>query len=402
MSLNEISKNINKIETTKIEKNKFAEFSSPFVLRKDMINSIPTSFWKNPNRKVLEPCCGKGGFLIDVLSKFMDNLNIPIERRYKHIVEKILYFGDINKNNVNICRKILGNYKLNFFIGDALEQNLSNFDLVIGNPPYNTERKETGNAIYQKFIKKALEDWIKPGGYLLFVAPNSWRKPTSKHSKNAGMYELMTQENWMKYLEIHNQKDAKKIFNAATRYDWYLIKKSKPKNTVILDEKGKTNKINLKNWEWIPNFNFKLIKKLLAKKNDDKVEILHDTKFDSERKQMSKKKSSKFKYPCIHSTPQKGVVYFYSSQKLENKKPKVIFGNSGVYETVINKKGKYCMTEHAMGIVDKPQNLERIKKALQSPQMKEILKACLWSNFQIDWKLFTYFKKDFYKMIYTF
>ena len=30
---------------------------------------------------------------------------------------------------------------------------------------------------------------------------------------------------------------------------------------------------------------------------------------------------------------------------------------------------------------------------------KNILKACSWSNFQIDWRLFTYFKKLFYMEI---
>ena len=57
----------------------------------------------------------------------------------------------------------------------------------------------------------------------------------------------------------------------------------------------------------------------------------------------------------------------------------------------------YCLTEHAIGIIDKEKNLDKILKILKSDKMKRILKACLWGNFQIDWRLFTYFKKDFYK-----
>ena len=33
----------------------------------------------------------------------------------------------------------------------------------------------------------------------------------------------------------------------------------------------------------------------------------------------------------------------------------------------------------------------------QSIEFKNIIKSCLWGNFRIDWRLFTYFRKDFYK-----
>ncbi len=57
------------------------------------------------------------------------------------------------------------------------------------------------------------------------------------------------------------------------------------------------------------------------------------------------------------------------------------------------------MTQHAMAIKDSKVNLQKIKKALDSKEFNEILKACLWSNFQIDWRLFTYLKKDFWKYL---
>ena len=399
MSLNEISKNINKIPTSNYEKIKFAEFGTPYPLRTKMINSLPNYFWKNPNRKILDPSCGKGGFLISVIKKLFDYLPIPKEKRYKHIVEKMLYFGDINPENVKICKKLLGNYNLNYFVGDSLKMDFNNFDLVVGNPPYNIPgQTDTGNTIYQQFIIKALTEWIKPKGYLLFVTPRAWRKPVAYRSKNKGMFDLMTQKNWMKYLEIHNKKDGKKMFNAGTNYDWYLIKKTKPKSTIVKDEMGKKQKINLKNWPWLPNYNYRLIKKLLAKDNQKTVDVISSSDFHSTKNTMSNIKDKKHKYVCIHSTPKKGIIYFYSSQKPQ-KIPKVIFGNSGPSLAISNKKGKYCLTEHAIGIVDKEKNLDKILKALKSDKMNDIFKACLWSNFQIEWKMFKNFKKNFYKYL---
>jgi hypothetical protein len=40
---------------------------------------------------------------------------------------------------------------------------------------------------------------------------------------------------------------------------------------------------------------------------------------------------------------------------------------------------------------------ENIKKALLSENFKKVLKACVWSNFRVEWNLFRYIKKDFWK-----
>ncbi len=76
---------------------------------------------------------------------------------------------------------------------------------------------------------------------------------------------------------------------------------------------------------------------------------------------------------------------------------KVIFGESGIYDVIIDIEGVYGMTQHAMAIeVLNLAEAENIKKALLSIKFKEILGACSWSNFQIDWRLFKYFRPDFY------
>ena len=78
--------------------------------------------------------------------------------------------------------------------------------------------------------------------------------------------------------------------------------------------------------------------------------------------------------------------------------PKVIFGESGINKSsILDLSGKYGMTQQAMAITDKKVNLPKIKKAIESDKFQEILNACSWSNFRIDWRLFTYLKKDFWK-----
>jgi len=53
-----------------LEKKSNAEVSTPFKLRQEMLDKIPIEFWTTP-RKVFEPCSGKGGFVIDIIDRFM-------------------------------------------------------------------------------------------------------------------------------------------------------------------------------------------------------------------------------------------------------------------------------------------------------------------------------------------
>ena len=184
---NEMSKLIDKyLIPQELEKKHNAEVSTPYNLRKEMINTIPKSFWmgkkvivKNTKGKikkiyhkfpkVFEPCSGKGGFLMDIIDKLMTGLKtiVPNENeRYRIIVEKCLYFSDINPTNIFICKLLIdpGNlYSLNYNEGDTLlldiseKWNINGFDVIIGNPPYNSSGDTgTGNTIWQYFTKMLL------------------------------------------------------------------------------------------------------------------------------------------------------------------------------------------------------------------------------------------------------
>ena len=148
-----------------LEKKSNAEVSTPFRLRQEMLDKIPVEFWTS-KKKVFEPCSGKGGFILDIIDRFMSGLshNIPDEKeRYKTIVEECLYFSDINPTNIFICKLLIdpyNQYKLNYNEGNTLELdikekwNIEGFDAVVGNPPYNSSGDTgTGNTIWQDFTK---------------------------------------------------------------------------------------------------------------------------------------------------------------------------------------------------------------------------------------------------------
>jgi len=413
---NELSKLIDKyLIPQENEKKKNAEISTPYQLRQDMLDKIPKCFWNKP-RTIFEPCCGKGGFLIDIVNRFMnglENMIVDEEERYKTIVEKCLYFSDINPTNIYICKLLLDinkKYKLKYNEGNTLELNIKDkwningFDAVIGNPPYNSSGNvATGNTIWQHFTKKALNEWVKDKRILIFVHPPGWRKPNTPKSKFYGLYDLMVKENYMSYLEIHGIKDGQKVFKCGTRYDWYLIKKCKDnKETTIIDEEGQKHKVNLKNLEWLPNSNINNILKLLVNnKKQKRCPIIYNrNNYGTDKKWISKNKTKEYKYTIIHTIPKTDIRYLYSkvNDKGHFNISKVIFANNGFNDVIIDMNGKYGMSESSMAIkINTRKEGNNIKKALLSDEFKKIIKSCSWSNFVIDWRLFTSFRKDFWK-----
>ena len=424
----ELSKIIDKyLIPQETEKKKNAEVSTPYSLRQDMLESVPAEFWTE-KRKVLEPCCGKGGFLMDIVDKFMTGLEgkYPDEKqRYKEIVEDCLYFCDINDMNIFICRLLLDpyhEYALQYNEGDTLvdlddknhllqeKWGLEGFDMVVCNPPYNSPGNTgTGNTIWQGFVCKALETWTRRGEgcYLVFVHPSGWRKPNTEKGKFTGLYHRMVSENYIQRLSIHGVKDGMKTFRCGTRYDWYVMERveSRGRTTRIRDEKGnEVEEIMGEGWEWFPNHSHEKVKRLLAQPGEERCPILYSRNaYGADKKEwMSSVKDENHPYVCIHTTPKKGVRYMYS--RVNNRGmfgvPKIIFGDSGQEIVVEDLRGEYGMTQHAMGIaVRDSEESKNLMTCFQKEGFHELVEMCSWSSFALDWNIFSNFKRDFWKFM---
>jgi hypothetical protein len=405
------------------EKKDNGEVPTPVTLVDVMLNRIPVEFWKTP-QKVFEPCCGKGNFVLGVFDKFYIGLEkmYPDEtERCRVIMTECIYYADLTALNVFITTEIMKchvqsycgldelDFEFNHYTGNTLELdiedkwNVRGFNEVCMNAPYNSSGDTaTGNTIWQDFTKNALNKWLLPGGYLLCVHPPGWRKPNTERGRFTKMFDLMTKQNQMLYLEIHGIKDGQKVFNCGTRYDWYLIEKSNQyKNTTIVDEDGIESEINLSELSWLPNSNVIEINKILAKNDGERCPIMQSmSAYEPRKKWMSSKETDEFKYPCVHSTPKSGVRYMYSSvnDRGHFRVSKVIFGDSGIYKPIIDMEGKYGMTQHSMAIqVDNLEEAINISKVIESANFDKIIQSCLYSSYAIDWNIFKEFKKDFWK-----
>lgn len=385
----------------------------------DLVEKYDESFWKNPKNKVLDPSSGIGTFLILALIKFMKGLEeyIPnTDERYKYIVENCLYYTDNDIEKTFIWLTIIdpfNQYETNTYCGSFINKgfeehknevwNVSKFNLIIQSPPYNKKQKrgKGSTIIWDKFVLKS-QKLLSSNGKMCFVHTPIWRKPQSEHTYSKDVHELLFSKQILE-LRIFSKYSGYKLFGTKSRFDYYILEnKDIYTDTKIIDEDNNEYLINIKNKHFIPNSNIDKINDLMLITPNKSNIIFNRHSYGTDRGWVSSTKDEIFKYPLVHTTPKNGVRYMYSKHKDNGHYgvPKVIFGETSVSNVVIDMEGEYGMTQDSMAIpVNSLKEANKIKKALLSDDFKKFMKSVTWSKYRIDWRLFMYIRKDFYKHI---
>lgn len=78
-------------------------FTPPEIVNK-MLDMVKEEDWSNPEITILEPSCGDGNFLVQIIERFMEGLSNAIidpQERFKHIIENQVFALDIMPDNIN-------------------------------------------------------------------------------------------------------------------------------------------------------------------------------------------------------------------------------------------------------------------------------------------------------------
>ena len=374
------------LKPKKIEKKKFGEVFTPMSIINEMLDNLDEyytkkhskSIFEEKNFKWLDPANGMGNFPIGVYYRLMGGLKEQIidkEERKKHILENMLYMSEFNKKNVFVSRQIFdieNKYELNLYCGDSLtldtekEWGVKEFDVVIGNPPYNKELKKSGaTAFYNEFVEK----FIDTCKYHTFIIPSRW------FAGGKGLKKF--RENMLKRKDIvyiRHFDNASKIFGNSVDIKGgvnYYLKSYKYDG----DCNYNGNMIKLNSFDILVDSKFyNLINKINNYKNLQSIFITQNyyNLQTNSKKLKNTKKNDNFR--LCYVSKQKGFIKYVDENDIDNKnikKWKVITartshkGNSGFGNIFIGKQTEVHTKSYISFNVDTKKEAESLLSYLQ-------------------------------------
>ena len=267
---------------------------------------------------------------------------------------------------------------------EVLETMLTQFTNSIINPPYQAPGlKNTGKTIWDKFIPIVF-DKVVDGGYMSHVHPASWRKP---------FHHL----NWMlKYqfhkLSIHNDSEGMKVFNAGTRFDYYLLEKTPAYKTSLVRFEGESDyqEVDLRGRDFLPNFELELWDLVSFFSADKKAP--KDLYMSAQRSGHINPESKHIcdtptEYQIMHKLSASGkstVVYSAIPHPINQFNKKVMFSESR-YILAIYDGGTMGCSGHMTWIdVDSVEEGNVIVHFINSEIGKRLVKSSKWGNFRTE------------------
>jgi hypothetical protein len=229
-------------------KNMYGEVHSPYSLIEEMFALLPEEIFYDREKKWLDPGTGKGFFSLFLFNKLMNTLTKSIPDpilRKNHILKNMIYMVEVNPEHSSLLYSSFQSDYLNLITDDYIPYNFSfTFDVILGNPPFNSEgikkvptnkqknKKQDGKTIWSEFIKKSIS-LLKPNGLLLFITPSIWMK-----ADKAKMFEYITQFKLHKLHSLTNT-EMNKIFkgHAQTPSCYFLLEKKSTDKKVLLYDK---------------------------------------------------------------------------------------------------------------------------------------------------------------------
>lgn len=198
-------------------------------LVREMLDKIPMSVWENPMSTFLDPCMGKGTFLIDILRRLTTIYGYSKEDAVSRI-----YGYDVRVKYIHYLKR--GGF-VNVFHKDFLKQDSEmKFDVVIGNPPYQEndgKGKSKGGGrggdknLYSKFISKGHEH-LTNYGYLALLTPPAIFSP-----KNKNRDILLSKKNYLSFVKFFEENPFP---NVSTNVCFFILQKNveqKPTKFII-------------------------------------------------------------------------------------------------------------------------------------------------------------------------
>ena len=265
------------------------EVYTPVELAESMLDALPASVWRNPDGRWLDPAAGFGVFGMLAFFRLMRGLapRMPDEdARADHIVKNMLFMVELDRANVDRTKRLFARVSAerpNVRMGDYLEWgDSSRFDVVMGNPPYNSGGYGTGGAFrYSYWVPFVLRsaDRLADKGFLAFVHPPGWRKPAGETKSSGCVWKRFREEGSLVRLVTVGERRP-----PFPEVDWYVWQKGRPRAAkTLVTSGGRDARASLGGLPFLPGVinreTLGILRKVLAKPNDRTYCFRRDNRF---------------------------------------------------------------------------------------------------------------------------
>ena len=196
------------------------EVFTPIELVNEMLDNISESIWRNPESIFLDPCMGKGTFLIEIVRR------LTYIYGYTEVDAKSRVYGyDVRVKYVNhLQRRGFVNVRHKDFLSEIIKMK---FDVVVGNPPYqNINSESDAGKLYIDITKKSLS-LLKDDGIISFLTPET----IVRDGRNKFNIKNIT---GLKYVN----HSVNEYFNVGIKIISWMVNKSYNGNVSVINKDG--------------------------------------------------------------------------------------------------------------------------------------------------------------------
>ena len=202
----------------------YGEVNTDFLLVNKMIDLLPSELFSNPDLKWLDPCAGKGYFTMVLYKRLFESLRTKIKapkKRHCHIIEKMIYMIELNSEHIPILYKVFGE-NANIANQDFLRMTNMKFDIIIGNPPFNSNgirkvptnskvsKKQDGISIWINFLINIFNN-LRCGGWISIITPSIWLKRDHK------FHDFLLRQGEITKLHCMTNTETNRIFHSQAQ-----------------------------------------------------------------------------------------------------------------------------------------------------------------------------------------
>jgi hypothetical protein len=196
------------------------EVFTPVELVKDMLDKIPEKVWRNPKSLFLDPCMGKGTFLIEIVNRLT-----YIYGYTENDAKSRVYGYDIRVKYINyLQRRGFVNVRHKDYLSETIKMK---FVVIVGNPPYqNINSESDAGKLYIDITKKSL-GLMKDDGIISFLTPETIVRDGRNKFNIKNISGLR-----------HVNHNVNEYFNVGIKIISWMVNKSYSGNVSVVNKDG--------------------------------------------------------------------------------------------------------------------------------------------------------------------